>query len=143
MNRIPLALLFASGLLFAGCATHTTYLPWEGSQHWSVSDGAFVNRQYRLPIYSGPPGRPYEVLGLVRVQVHGQPEHDAVREAVKHGADALFPYSSEKSAAGTYGYSATEHFGWGPYSASVTQTSSHPRINEVVSYLAIRFVPKP
>src|SRR2546428_4629761 len=74
-----IGLLIAS--MLTGCAT-ADFMPYVGEQQkWPTAKGAFVTtvnsydgpgrsgtgQQYTLPVYFGPPNRPYAVLGSVDV----------------------------------------------------------------------------
>src|SRR4029453_19027192 len=96
-----------------GCAT-ADFTPYVGAQQkWPTSSGSFVRtvnsydgpgrsgtgQQYTLPVYFGPPNRPYIVLGSVDVDTpvgrwfEGSETtttlKPAVRVAAQHGADAV------------------------------------------------------
>ena len=99
--------------MLSGCAT-ADFAPYVGEQQkWPTAKGAFVTminsydgpgrsgtgKQYTLPVYFGPPNRPYSVLGSVDVdapvgRLFERSEaittlKPAVREAGQHGADAI------------------------------------------------------
>src|SRR5215469_7814240 len=66
MRPIPFIALFA--LLLCGCANveYTAYSG--GQQNWPVASGSFVQRNFDLPVYLGPPDKPYRVLGYTEVE---------------------------------------------------------------------------
>ena len=109
--------LFTS--LFWGCADveYTAYSG--GQQNWPVASGSFVQRKFDLPVYFGPPDRPYRVLGYMETESAplaiwetGKSESikPAVKEAIKHGADALVLLTSGTNISG----SITSSYGqWG------------------------------
>jgi hypothetical protein len=128
METFPLlvALVFAAAL--TGCAT-ADFTPYVGEQQkWPTAKGAFVTtinsydgpgrsgtgQQYTLPVYFGPPNRPYAVLGSVDVDTpvgrlfEGSEQtttlKPAVRVAGQHGADAIIVIAQDVE---TRGYSTT------------------------------------
>ena len=109
--------LFA--FLFYGCAD-VEYTAYSGrQQNWPVASGSFVQRKYDLPVYFGPPDTPYRVLGYMETESAplaiwetGKSESikPAVKEAIKHGADALVLLASGTNTSG----SITSSYGqWG------------------------------
>jgi hypothetical protein len=110
VNTIPrfIALLLAAVL--GGCAT-ADFTPYVGAQqNWPTSSGAFVQTieagngpmseggRYKLPVYFGPPNKPYRVIGYLDAESgslaiwqSGKTEslRPAVKVAARHGADAL------------------------------------------------------
>jgi hypothetical protein len=123
MKLRPVVLL---ALLLSGCAT-ADFSPYVGEQQkWPTAKGAFVTtinsydgpgrsgtgKQYTLPVYFGPPNRPYAVLGSIDVdapvgRLFEQSEaittlKPAMREAGQHGADAIIVIAQEVE---TRGYS--------------------------------------
>jgi hypothetical protein len=90
--------LFLAGitLVLCGC-TQVNYTAYVGQQQdWPFATGVVVQRRFALPVYQGPPDRPYRVLGWVQVEnargalwrKTGGVEF-AVKEAAKRGADAV------------------------------------------------------
>ena len=127
MKTFPLLMVAAVALL-AGCAT-ADFTPYVGEQQrWPTAKGAFVTtinsydgpgrsgtgEQYTLPVYFGPPNRPYIVLGSVDVDTpvgrwfEGSEStltlKPAVRVAGQHGADAIIVIAQNVE---TQGYSTT------------------------------------
>ncbi len=65
MRLLATALLL---LLVTGCASNN-FTPYEGAQqNWPIAPGAMVDRHHAVPIYYGPPSRPYDVIGYVTVE---------------------------------------------------------------------------
>jgi hypothetical protein len=105
--------LFA--LLACGCA-NVEYTAYSGTQqNWPVASGSFVQRKFDLPVYFGPPDRAYRVLGYMETQSAplavwetGKSESlkPAVKEAIKHGADALVLLASGTNIAGSTTFSS-------------------------------------
>jgi hypothetical protein len=114
--------------VLTGCAT-ADFTPYVGEQQkWPTAKGAFVTsinsydgpgrsgtgQQYTLPVYFGPPNRPYHVLGSVDVDTpvgrlfEGSEQvttlKPAVRLAGQHGADAIIVIAQDVE---TRGYSTT------------------------------------
>lgn len=87
-------MLAALCVLFAlnGCAT-ATYAPVVGKMKpGTLGTRAVVNSCLALPLYSGPPDRPYVVTGIIHAASGSntmQAARAAVREAAQNGADAL------------------------------------------------------
>src|SRR5438477_6225973 len=111
--KIPLLATVCLATALTGCAT-ADFTPYVGEQQrWPTAKGAFVTtvnsydgpgrsgtgQQYTLPVYFGPPNRPYRVLGYVDVdtpvgRLFEQSTQvttlkPAIREAGQHGADAI------------------------------------------------------
>src|SRR5437879_11543422 len=54
--------------LLAGCAM-ADFTPYRGAQqNWPVAAGAFVDNKYAVPVFFGPPNRPYDVLGYLNAE---------------------------------------------------------------------------
>lgn len=93
--------------ILSGCA-YVQYTPYEGNDpSVPLSNGAFVNREYALPIYQGFPPRPYKVLGLIeaseRAISYEGTYHAAVRVAKAKGADAVMILGKDSRYAGSQG----------------------------------------
>src|SRR5205823_540608 len=108
-----------------GCAT-ADFTPYVGEQQkWPTSSGAFVQTVeaghgpmaeggvYKLPVYFGPPNRPYRVIGSIDAESgnlamwqSGKIEslRPAVKEAAQHGADAVIVLAQDVE---TRGYSTS------------------------------------
>ena len=93
--------------LFCSC-TQVNYTAYVGQQQdWPFATGAAVRREFALPVYQGPPDRPYRVLGWVQVENarrgmwrrSGGVEF-AVREAARRGADAVILLPSQTGVSG-------------------------------------------
>jgi hypothetical protein len=95
--------------VLCGCA-NVEYTAYSGSQqNWPVASGSFVQRKFDLPVYIGPPDRPYGVLGYMGVESapltvweSGKNESikPAVKEAAKHAADAVVLVASGTNVTG-------------------------------------------
>ena len=106
-------------LLFYGCA-NVEYTAYSGrQQNWPVASGSFVQRKFDLPVYFGPPDRPYRVLGYMEtasaplaVWETGKSESikPAVKEAAKHGANAVILLASGTNISGSTTFSSGQ---WG------------------------------
>src|SRR5437588_6301253 len=81
MKTFPLLIALMPAAVLTGCAT-ADFTPYVGEQQkWPTAKGAFVTtinsydgpgrsgtgQQYTLPVYFGPPNRPYIVLGSVDI----------------------------------------------------------------------------
>ncbi len=105
--------------LLCGCV-QVDYTAYSGrQQNWPVASGSFVQRKFDLPVYFGPPDRPYRVLGYMEVESAplavwetGKRESikPAVKEAIKHGADALVLLASGTNISGSTTFSSGQ---WG------------------------------
>jgi hypothetical protein len=102
-----------------GCA-NVEYTAYSGAQqNWPVASGSFVQKKFDLPVYFGPPDRPYRVLGCMETESAplavwetGKSESikPAVKEAIKHGADALILLASGTNATGSTTFTSGQ---WG------------------------------
>jgi hypothetical protein len=85
--------LLAGLSLILCCCTQVNYTRYVGQQQeWAFATGAAVQRQFGLPVYYGPPDRPYRVLGWIRVENARSKARGlkyAVAEATRRGADAV------------------------------------------------------
>src|SRR5262245_10318344 len=107
MRPIPFIALFA--LFLCGCA-NVEYTAYSGGQkNCPVASVYFVQRKFDLPVYLGPPDKPYRVLGYMEVESaplavweSGKSESikPAVKEAAKHGADAAVLVASGTNVTG-------------------------------------------
>ena len=95
-ERMKALFLSCTALAFCGC-TQVNYTTYVGQQQdWPFATGAIVQNRFALPVYQGPPDRPYRILGWVQVENargalwrrSGGVEY-AVKEAAKRGADAV------------------------------------------------------
>ena len=65
---MKLALCLSSCALLAGCAA-ADFTPYRGAQqNWPVATGAFVDNKCAVPVFFGPPNRPYDVLGYLNAE---------------------------------------------------------------------------
>jgi hypothetical protein len=122
MKPFPLLIALIPAALLTGCAT-ADFTPYTGAQQkWPTAPGAFVQTveaghgpmaeggAYKLPVYFGPPNRPYQVIGSIDAEVplgvfqSGKIEslRPAVRQAAQHGADAIIVMAQDVE---TRGYS--------------------------------------
>jgi hypothetical protein len=95
-KRMKALFLGCITLVVCGC-TQVNYTAYVGQQQeWPFATGAIVQNRFALPVYQGPPDRPYRILGWVQVENargalwrrSGGVEY-AVKEAAKRGADAV------------------------------------------------------
>ena len=113
---VPLGLLVLCG----GCAT-ATFTAIEGKlRPGALGKNAMVNTDWGMPIYSGPPTRPYVVIGLIRAKggeggIKGL-TRAAIRQAEINGADGLIVVNAARRLVG-YSTTATvgpwPGYGWG------------------------------
>ena len=97
-ERMKTLFLACITLAIFGCTqTQVNYTSYVGQQQdWPFATGAIVQNRFALPVYQGPPDRPYRILGWVQVEnargalwrKSGGVDF-AVKEAAKHGADAV------------------------------------------------------
>jgi hypothetical protein len=109
-------------LALTGCAT-ATFAPLPGGAvPGTPGSRAMMNSCLRLPIYSGPPNRPYEIMGIVHCASGANPmqaARAAVREGAEHGAEALVLMNEYVKIAGVKTPGAT--FGlWNAYSRDIS-----------------------
>ena len=119
----PLFVVFLA-LLACGCA-NVEYTAYSGQQqNWPVASGSFVQRKFELPVYFGPPDRPYRVLGYMETESAplavwetGKSESlkPAIKEAIKHGADALILLASGTNITGSTTFNSAQ---WGSNTTS-------------------------
>lgn len=64
--KLPLCL--SACALLVGCAV-ADFTPYRGAQqNWPVATGAFVDNKYAVPVFFGPPNRPYDVIGYLNAE---------------------------------------------------------------------------
>jgi hypothetical protein len=104
MNCARLFLLIGC-LLLPGCAA-TEFTPYQGAQEdWRTAPGTFVDSKYSLPVYYGPPPRPYKILGYLstgNTRTKGQNLAAATSAAHKAGGDAIIVMQTGSEVAGVY-----------------------------------------
>jgi hypothetical protein len=108
-------------LALSGCAT-ATYAPVAGQPPGKTGTRAVVNSCLRLPLYSGPPKRPYVVIGIIHAASGAnsmEAARAAVREANEHGADALVLLEEYVRRAGIR-TTGTSYGLWNAYSRDVS-----------------------
>jgi hypothetical protein len=104
-------LLAAAAVLFFGCTDYIErFAQYEGQQqNWPVAAGATVDRSEVIPVYFGPPPRPYLVMGKLAA-TSGEGSSSTLKAAVKsaqaRGADAVILLGAESK---TTGYFSTEN----------------------------------
>jgi hypothetical protein len=125
MKIFALLITLSAAALLTGCAS-ADFTPYVGEQQkWPTSNGAFVQTveaghgpmaeggAYKLPVYFGPPNRPYRVIGSIEAESgnlaiwqSGKIEslRPAVKEAAQHGANAVIVLAQDVE---TRGYSTT------------------------------------
>jgi hypothetical protein len=100
---LPLTLI---ALVLNGCAM-ADFTPYQGAQqNWPISPGTFVDTKYVVPVFYGPPPRPYRVLGYLSattapIRAAGTVEFMA-RRAREMGGNGLILISKGSQYAGTY-----------------------------------------
>ena len=127
-KALAVTFMAASIMLLTDC-TSTDFTPYAGAQqNWPTASGAFVSNKYVIPVYQGPPARPYIVLGYVEAATSagtGDYRTDAInasaRRAKALGGDAIIVQSNGSDYAGTYstGGAVTS----GNFSGNVTGTT--------------------
>jgi hypothetical protein len=94
-------------MLLFGCSYYTDrFAQYEGQQqNWPVAAGATVDRSQVIPVYFGPPPRPYIVLGkLAATSEDGSSStlKAAVKRAQARGAEAVILLGSENKTTGYF-----------------------------------------
>lgn len=138
MIRLILITTLSLIAMLTGC-TSTEFTPYAGAQqNWPIASGAFVSNKYVIPVYQGPPPRPYIVLGYIEAATSagtGDYRTDAINAAARRaraiGGDAIIVQSNGREYAGTYstGGAVTS----GNYSGNVTGTAVGPNVIGTVS----------
>jgi hypothetical protein len=104
--------LFLACITLVLCAcTQVNYTAYVGQQQdWPFATGVVVQRRFALPVYQGPPDRPYRVLGWVEVEnARGALWRNtggvefAAKEAAKRGADAVILLGTNANTLGASG----------------------------------------
>jgi hypothetical protein len=116
MKPLLIALILVGSF---GCA-NVEYTAYSGAQQkWPVASGSFVQNRFDLPVYFGPPDKPYMVLGYMETESAplsiwetGKNESikPAVKEAINHGADAVILLADGTNATGSTTFSSGQ---WG------------------------------
>ena len=109
-ERMKTLFLACITLAIFGCTqTQVNYTSYVGQQQdWPFATGAVVQTRFALPLYQGPPDRPYRILGWIEVENargalglrSGGVEY-AVKEAAKRGADAVILLRNRANTSGT------------------------------------------
>jgi len=138
MIRLILITTLSLIAMLTGC-TSTEFTPYAGAQqNWPTASGAFVSNKYVIPVYQGPPPRPYIVLGYIEAATSagtGDYRTDAINAAARRaraiGGDAIIVQSNGREYAGTYstGGAVTS----GNYGGNVTGTAVGPNVIGTVS----------
>jgi hypothetical protein len=141
MIRKTIPFLAASMLLF-GCADYTEkYAQYEGQQrNWPVSMGATVDTQEAVPVYYGPPPRPYAVLGHLAAKSDGNTLRDLAKSAKSKGADAIIFWDSKVVNQGYASISSGSVWGnYNGYAYGNGITMSEPVNQTVVGAILIKW----
>jgi hypothetical protein len=134
VNTTPRLIALSIAAALTGCAT-ADFTSYEGTQqNWPTARGTFVRtvnsyngpgrsgtgRQYTLPVYFGPPDKPYSVLGYIDVETpvgrlfEGSAQTStlkpAVRVAGQHGANAVVLLASGTNVIGSATFNSGQ---WG------------------------------
>lgn len=96
---------WVAAALLSGCAS-SEFTPYEGSQtQWRVGEGAMVDRKYAVPVYYGPPPKPYVVMGMLatgNTRTASGNLASAADKARTLGGDAIIVMHQGTSSRGTY-----------------------------------------
>ncbi len=118
--------LFAIAFLLSGCAS-ADFKPYVGQQEeWQTAPGTFMDTKYAVPVYYGPPSRPYIILGYLDAKTAAVRRNGVVafaaRRAKELGGDALVVLVQGSEYAGTIsnGSSQTSGYYEGNYSHGYT-----------------------
>jgi hypothetical protein len=126
--------------MLIGCTT-SNFTPYEGAQNWPVSQGALVDRKYAVPVYYGPPPRPYLVMGSLDIgnATAGSEVKGAAEKAKELGADAIIVLSHGSSYAGTYSTGSATAYGVGNTATAYGTGISVPIMRGAASVAVIRW----
>ncbi len=140
IRKITPVLAAASMLLF-GCADYTEkYAQYEGQQrNWPVSIGATVDTQEAVPVYYGPPPRPYAVLGQLAAKSDGNTLRELAKSAKAKGADAIIFGDSKVVNEGYASISNGSAFNYNGYVYGNATTTSVPLDATVVGAILIKW----
>lgn len=102
----PVSIFTPLVMLLTGCAM-ADFTPYSGAQqNWPTSPGTFVDTKYAVPVFYGPPPKPYRVLGYLSattapIRAAGTVEFMA-RRAGEMGGNGLILISKGSRYAGSY-----------------------------------------
>ena len=102
---IPLTFLISAAVL-SSCAT-ADFKPYVGQQQdWPTAPGAIMDTKYVVPVYYGPPPRPYKIVGYLDATTAPVRRRGVVsfaaRRAKEMGGDAIIIASKGLEYAGNY-----------------------------------------
>lgn len=139
-NQLGFSALAFGLLLVTGCVAPARFLPYVGEQqNWPISPGTYAKAIMGIQVYSGPPSKPYIVLG--RVSASGRAQHargimrGMVEEAKRHGGQAIiieheqtFSTGSISTGGGssTYGSASATRLGDNVVMTGQAQTYDNP-----------------
>jgi len=113
MKTKLLPLVCVLGLIATGCVATYQFTPYVGEQQiWKTSAGCFVETNGLIPIYYGPPNKPYTVIGMMHCNANSL--FVAARDAHYHGGEAMVLVNSQTVNGGVANFgggSTTYHSG--------------------------------
>jgi hypothetical protein len=134
--------LIAVSLFLFGCTTYTEkYAQYEGQQkNWPVSTGVTVDTQEAVPVYYGPPPRPYIVMGdLTAGSADGNTLSELAASAKSRGADAIVLLDSKMVNVGSHTVSSGYVWGGSGYAFGTGTSSSVPVNATLVDAILIKW----
>ena len=107
MKQLLTTIMLVACACLGGCAV-ADFTPYSGTQqNWPVGSGAFVDNKYAVPVFYGPPNRPYGVLGYLNAETapvrsrRGAVVSFMARRAQELGGNGLIVLGTNKEYAGS------------------------------------------
>jgi hypothetical protein len=102
-------------MLLSGCAV-ADFKPYVGQQqNWPTAPGAIMDTKYAVPVYYGPPPRPYTVVGYLDASTAPVRRRGVVsfaaRRAQEMGADAIIVLNEGSQYVGTISSGTASGYG--------------------------------
>jgi hypothetical protein len=117
-TQIKHSAIVALTITMASCGSQDFHQYTGVQQNWPTASGTFVSTKYDVPVYYGPPNRPYIVLGSLdatTIRGIGQDAESAVQDAArvakKMGADGIIVIGSGREQTGTSSIGTASTYG--------------------------------
>lgn len=145
--RLVLFVALAPSIFWLGGCTHTAFKQYTGSQqNWPRAAGAYVDTGYDVPVFYGPPPRPYDVIGYLDAEAWPATDRKvlaaAARRAKTLDADAIVLvdiWSHYTGIVSTVGTTYASSYAINYFAPPLVTGRALPILDDYASAILIRF----